>query len=100
MLETKNGRMIMDAATKQKRDEVARGRRKQRSEDDIRPEKREHFPTASWRTQNPTGFYSEDWDKLQQKYIEWQVPEKWQRISQMVFCGGCPEIHPDDGRCL
>ena len=42
---------------KRRRDEIARGRRKQRKEDDIRVEKREHSPTTSRRTQNPEGFY-------------------------------------------
>ena len=95
-METKDGRMIPETATKRKRDEVPRGQKKQQREDDIRPEKHEHSPTISWRTQNPAGFYSEDWDELQQEDNEWQVPDKWQRISQMVFCGGCLEKYPDD----
>ena len=41
--------------TKQKRVEVARGRRKRRKEDDIRPEKRGHSPTVSRRIQSPEG---------------------------------------------
>ena len=36
MMETEDGRMIMKAATKRKRDEVARWWRKQRREDDLR----------------------------------------------------------------
>ena len=40
-------------STKRKRDEVTRGQRKRRAEDDIRPEKQEHSPTVSWRIQNP-----------------------------------------------
>ena len=36
---------------KRKRDEISRGQRKQRREDDIRTEKREHSPTVSWRIQ-------------------------------------------------
>ena len=59
-------------------------------------EKREHSLMVSWRTQNPAGFYSEDWDEFQQEEDEWQTPDKWQRISQMVFCGGCLEINPDE----
>ena len=73
-------------STKWMRDEISRGLRKRRKEDDIRPEKREHSPTVSRRIQNPEGFYSKDWDKVQQEEDEWQVPDKWQRISQMVFC--------------
>ena len=80
VMETKDGRMIPEAPTKRKRDEVALGQRKQRREDDTRPEKPEHSPTVSWRTQNPAGFYSEDWNELQQEDDEWQVPDKWQRI--------------------
>ena len=51
-----------------------------RREDNIRPEKREHSPTVSGRTGNPEGFFSEDWDELQQEEDEWQAPDKWQRI--------------------
>ena len=36
----------------------------------------------------------------QQEDDEWQVPDKWQRISQMVFHGGCLEIHPSDSGCM
>ena len=100
MMEAQDGRMIMEVAIKLKRDEVACGRRKRQREDDIRPEKREHSLTVSWRTQNPAGLYLEDWDELQQEEYEWQAPHKWQRISQMVFCGGCLEIHPDEAGCI
>ena len=48
MMETEDGRMIQEAATKRKRDEVACGQRQQRREDDIRPEKNENSPTLSW----------------------------------------------------
>ena len=54
-------------------------------EDNITLEKCEHSPTVSRRTQNQAGFYAEDWDELQQEDDEWQVPDKWQRISQMCF---------------
>ena len=37
---------------------------------------------------------------MQQEDNEWQVPDKWQRISQMVFRGGCLEIHPQASRCI
>ena len=81
-------------STKRKQDEVTQGRRKWRKEDDIRPEKRGHSPTVSRRIQNPEGIYSEDWNEVQQEEDEWQVPDKWQRILQMVFCGGGLEINP------
>ena len=86
--------MIKERDNKRKRDEVARGRRKWCKEDDIRPEKCESSPTISRRTQNPEGFYSEDWDESKQEEDEWQIPDKWQRILQMVFCGRCLEINP------
>ena len=70
---------------KRRRDEIARGWRKRRKEDNICAEKREHSPTTSRRTQNPEGFYSEDWNEDQQEEDEWQVPDKFQKISQMVF---------------
>ena len=70
---------------KRRIDEVARGRRKRRKEDKIRAEEREHSPAISRRMRNPEGFYSEDWDDNQQEEDEWQVPDKFQKISQMVF---------------
>ena len=59
-MEHEEGMMIKEKDTKQKRDEV--GWRKQWKEDDIHPEKRDHSPTVSWRTPNPAGLYSENWD--------------------------------------
>ena len=79
---------------KRRRDEISQGWRKQRKEDNIRAEKREHSPTVSWRIQNPEGFYSKDWDEDKQEEGEWETPDKFQKISQMVFCNGVLEIHP------
>ena len=62
--------------------------------DDICPGKHAHLPTVSRRAQNPEGFYSEDWNEGQQEEDEWQTPDKWEWISQMVFCGRCLEINP------
>ena len=76
MIETKGDRMIPEAVTNQKRDKVALGWRKQWREDNIRPEKCEHSHRVSRRTCNPAGFFSEEWDKLQQEYDDWQVPDK------------------------
>ena len=70
---------------KRRRDEVARGRRKLRKEDDIRLEKREHSPSTQRRKLDSEGFYSEDWDEDSQEGEEWQVPEKFPRVAQMVF---------------
>ena len=28
------------------------------------------------------------------------MPDKWKRISQMVFHGGCLEINPDEAGCI
>ena len=78
---------------KQRRDEISQGPKKRRKEDNIRAEKREHSPTVS-RTQNPEGFYSEDWDEDKQEEDEWQTPDKFQKISQMVFCSKVLESHP------
>ena len=100
IMEAEEGRMVTEAATKRKRDKVACGLRKRLREDNIRREKCEHFPMVSWRTKNPAGFHSEDWDDLQQEEDEWQMPDKWQWIFQMVFHGGCLEIHPDGARCI
>ena len=66
MMETKDGRTIPEPATKQKRDELAWGRRKQQRkqqrEDEIRPEKHEHSPMVTMRTGHPREFYSEELD--------------------------------------
>ena len=70
---------------KRRRDEIAQGQRKRRKEDDIRTEKQEHSPTTSRRTQNSEGFFSEDWNEDRQEEDEWQAPDKFQKISQMVF---------------
>ena len=75
------------------------GGRKGLKEDKIRAEKREHSPAVKKRTHNPSGLYSEDWDKLQQVKENWQVPDKWQRISQMVFHGRVPDIDLDCTGC-
>ena len=53
--------------------------------DDIRPEKQGHSLAVSWRIKNPEEFYSKDWDEDQQEEDDWQVPDKWQKIKQMVF---------------
>ena len=76
---------------KRRRDEISLGRRKRRKEGDIRAEKQEHSPTLSWWLRNPEGFYSEDWDEEKQEKDEWQIPDKFQKISQMVFRNGILE---------
>ena len=93
MMEDKDVLPEAEGSTKRKRDEVARGRRKRQKEDDIRPEKPGHSHIVSLRTQNSEGFYSEDWDEVQQEDDECQAPDKWQRILQMVFCSGGLEIY-------
>ena len=89
-MKDKDVRPATEGATKQKRYEEAQGRK----EVCIRPEKCAHSPTVSQRTHNPEGFYSEDWNEDQQEEDKWQAPDKGQRISQMVFCGGCLDINP------
>ena len=74
---------------KRMRDEISRSRRKRRKEDDIHAGKREHSPTESGWMQNPEGFYSEDWDEDKQE--EGQIPDTFQKISQMVFRDGILE---------
>ena len=80
--------------------EISQRRKKRRKEDDIWTEKREHSPTVSRRIQNPEGFYSKDWDEDKQEEDEWQTPDKFQKISQMVFRNGVLEIHPVGDRVL
>ena len=100
MMETEEGRIIAEAATLRKRDEVAHGLRNWRREDEICLEKCEHSPTVQSRTCNPVGFYSKEWAKSQQEPDDWQGPDKWQRIAHMVFCGGDLEIHPSCAECI
>ena len=83
-----------------RRDEIAQGRRKQRKEDNICAEKQEHSPTLSCRLPNPEGFYSKDWDEEKQEEDEWQIPDKFQKISQSVFRNGILESHPAGDRVL
>ena len=59
-----------EATIKRKEEEVARDRRKLWREDNIRADKRED---------------SEDWGEDQQDKDDWEVPDKGQRISPMVF---------------
>ena len=80
--------------------EISQRRKKRRKEDDIWTEKREHSPTVSRRIQNPEGFYSKDWDEDKQEEDEWQTPDKFKKISQMVFRNGVLEIHPVGDRVL
>ena len=77
MMEAEDGWMITKVATKGKQDKVAFGRRKLWRVDDIQPEKRERSSKVFGRTQNRAGFYSEDWDELQQEEDDWQMPDKW-----------------------
>ena len=48
---------------KRKREEISRGRRKHRHEEDLRGDKCKHSPTESLRLHPPQGFYSEEWDE-------------------------------------
>ena len=63
-------------------------------EDEIRPEKIFHLPSASRRTHNLERFYSEDWNEVQREEDEWQAPDEWRTILQMVFRSGDLEINP------
>ena len=55
MMEAEDGRMIPEAATQRKREEIARGWMKQCREDKKRLEKRENSLRVSRRTHNPAG---------------------------------------------
>ena len=89
MMEDEDVPPATEATVKRKIDDVAQGWRKWQKKDDISPEKRAHLLTLSRRTRNPEGFYSEDWNEVQH-----EEDDKRQRISQMVFHGGCLEINP------
>ena len=79
---------------KRKRDKVAQGQRKRRNEDDIRADKRVHSPTEPWRIHPPQGFYDEEWIEDQQAEDDYQKPDKFQKISNMVFLNGVQEVPP------
>ena len=74
MMEDEDARPVTEAAVKQMINEVAQGQRKWQKEDDIHLEKCAHLPTVSRKTQNPEGFYSEDWNEVKQEEDEWQTP--------------------------
>ena len=76
------------------RDEPARGRRKQRNEEDIRADKREHSPTETRRSHHPQGYYDEDWIDDQQAEDDYQNPEKFRKIANMVSLHGVSEDPP------
>ena len=86
---------------KRRMEEISRGRRKRRHEEDLRGDKREHSPTESRRVHHPQGFYSEEWDKGFQDEDDYQAPDKFHRISRMVFPDGVswdpPGKHHGDG---
>ena len=87
-------------STKRRRDKISRGWKKQGNEDNIWPKKQGHLPTVFRIIQNPEGFYSKDWDEVQQEEEKLHAPDKWQRISQMVFRNKVLEIHPVGDRAI
>ena len=42
----------------------------------------------------PLGFYSEEWDEDLQDKDDYQAPDKFQRVSKMVFSYGVPGDPP------
>ena len=52
------------------------------------------FSTESRRAHHPQGFYSEEWNEDQQEEDDYQSPDKFQRISNMVFLNGVSEVPP------
>ena len=48
----------------------------------------------------PEGFYYDDWDEDKQEEDERKAPDKFQKISQMVFCNRVLEVHPIGDRVL
>ena len=93
-LEDEDFLLEAEGYTKRKKDEVALGRIKRQKKDEIQPEKSLHLPSASRRTHNPEGFYSEDWNEVQQEEEEWQAPDEWQRSLQMVLRSRDLEFNP------
>ena len=93
-LEDENFLLKAERYTKWKKDEVALRWIKGQKEDEIRPKKSLHLPSASWSTHNPERLYSEDWNEVQQEEEKWQTPDECQRILLMVFSSGDLEINP------
>ena len=87
---------------KRVRDEPARGRRKRRNEEDIRADKRAHSPRETRQNHHPHGYYEEDWINDQQAEDDYQHPEKFRRIANMVFLHGVlgdPPVQHQGGGC-
>ena len=58
--------------------------------EDLRPEK--HSPTEPRRVHPPQGLYAEEWIEDQQEEDDYQKPDKFQKISNMVFLNGVQEV--------
>ena len=99
MMENEDGEESNKASGKRKQEKVARGWWKQQREEDIWVEKRErpHYETPC--KCKLDGFYSEEWGKEQQEEDHWQVQDKKEKIVQMVFHDGLPDIHLDEIEC-
>ena len=80
--------------TKRKKDAVALGQIKQQKEDEIQTERSLHLFSMSLGTHQLERFYLEDWNEVQQEKEEWQLPDEWQRILQMVLSSRDLEINP------
>ena len=76
------------------RDEITRGRRKRRNEDDIRADKRAHSLTETRRRYHSQGFYYKDWIDDQQAEDDYQKLEKFQKITNMVSLNEVSEDPP------
>ena len=79
---------------KRVRDEPSRGLRKRRNEEDIRADKREHSLTETRLSHHPQGYYDEDWINDQQAEDDYQNPEKFRKIANMVSLNGVSEDPP------
>ena len=70
--------------------------------DDNRADKRVHSPTEPQRVHPPQRFYEEDWIEDQQAEDDYQKPDKFQKISYMVFLNGVqvvPQVQHQEGGC-
>ena len=54
---------------KRKTEEISRGQRKCRVEEDLQGDKREHSLTESGKVYHPQGFYSEEWDEDRSRQV-------------------------------
>ena len=91
MMEEKDVLPEATRSTKPRGDEISRGQKKRRKEDNIGPEKHDICPQYPREYKIQRDSVPKIGTKFGKKKTK--APDTWQRISQMVFCNGVLEIH-------